>query len=194
MSATSKHQLQAETLFTYGNRIILIPSSSSSFNSFILLPVELFSKLAAPAATPPPTLESSSPSISVPSPSSISISIALSHAPIVGIPPVVLVIPPLAPTIPPIAISRVNQVIWDERIEMNAPWKQEQNEMLLLLLPLVNLSSMKKFLLPFSKDNSSGCAGDETLCPICQANPTTVYLTLHCQHRNECQGLHRNMT
>nr|KAJ0198278.1 hypothetical protein LSAT_V11C700353360 [Lactuca sativa] len=47
------------------------------------------------------------------------------------------------------------QLVWDEF-----------SEMLLLLLPLVNLSSMKNFLLPFSKDNSSGCAGDETLCPI----------------------------
>ncbi|CAI9290531.1 unnamed protein product [Lactuca saligna] len=57
MYATSEHHLQAETLFTYGNRIILIPSSLISFNSFILLPVELFSKSAAPAATPPPTPE-----------------------------------------------------------------------------------------------------------------------------------------
>ena len=48
--------------------------------------------------------------------------------------------------------------------------------MLLLLLPLLNSSSMKNFLHPFSKDSSSGSAGDETLCPICQANPTTMYL------------------
>nr|KAJ0210013.1 hypothetical protein LSAT_V11C400207530 [Lactuca sativa] len=46
--------------------------------------------------------------------------------------------------------------------------------MLLLLLPLLNSSSMKNFLHPFSKDSSSGSAGDETLCPICQANPTTI--------------------
>ncbi|KAI7750969.1 hypothetical protein M8C21_003300, partial [Ambrosia artemisiifolia] len=55
-------------------------------------------------------------------------------------------------------------------------------EMLLLLLPLLNSSSMKSFLSPFSKDKSSGSSGDETLCPICQTNPTTVYLALPCQH------------
>ncbi|KVH92949.1 Pex, N-terminal [Cynara cardunculus var. scolymus] len=62
-------------------------------------------------------------------------------------------------------------------------YMNRQLEMLLLLLPLLNSSSMKNFLRPFSKDNSSGSAGDETLCPICQANPTTVYLALPCQHR-----------
>ncbi|KAF8393397.1 hypothetical protein HHK36_021640 [Tetracentron sinense] len=55
-------------------------------------------------------------------------------------------------------------------------------EMLLLLIPLLNSSSIKKFLLPFSKDKSSGSAGDEAACPICLANPTIPFLALPCQH------------
>ena len=55
--------------------------------------------------------------------------------------------------------------------------------MLLLLLPLLNSSSIKSFLRPFSKDKSSNSEEDETLCPICQANPTIPFLALPCQHR-----------
>ncbi|WOL00804.1 hypothetical protein Cni_G09517 [Canna indica] len=59
----------------------------------------------------------------------------------------------------------------------------EFSEMLLLLLPLLNSSSIKRFLLPFSKDKSSGSAGDETLCPVCQSVPTIPFVALPCQHR-----------
>lgn len=55
--------------------------------------------------------------------------------------------------------------------------------MLLLLLPLLNSSSVKNFLLPFGKDKSSTSAEDETLCPICQTNPTLPFLALPCEHR-----------
>lgn len=76
----------------------------------------------------------------------------------------------------------MNRAVSFEYMNRQLVWN-EFSEMLLLLLPLLNSSSMKNFLRPFSKDNSSGSAGDETLCPICQANPTTVYLALPCQHR-----------
>ncbi|MQM09081.1 hypothetical protein Taro_041950 [Colocasia esculenta] len=56
-------------------------------------------------------------------------------------------------------------------------------EMLLLLLPLVNSSSIKKFLLPFSKDKSSSSSDDDSICPICQLNPTIPFVALPCQHR-----------
>jgi len=56
-------------------------------------------------------------------------------------------------------------------------------EMLLLLLPLLNSSSIKKFLSPFSKDNSSSSKVDDDTCPICQAIPTIPFLALPCQHR-----------
>lgn len=59
-------------------------------------------------------------------------------------------------------------------------WLQE---MLLLLLPLLNSASVKNFLRPFSKNKSSGSAEDDSACPICQANPTTPFLALPCEHR-----------
>lgn len=54
--------------------------------------------------------------------------------------------------------------------------------MLLLLLPLLNSSSIKKFL-PFSKEKSAGSSGDEAVCPVCQANPTIPFIAVPCQHR-----------
>jgi hypothetical protein len=56
-------------------------------------------------------------------------------------------------------------------------------EMLLLLLPLLNSSSVKKFLLPFSKDKSAGSFGDEADCPICRSSPSIPFIALPCQHR-----------
>ncbi|KAL6539196.1 peroxisome assembly protein (Peroxin-2) [Orobanche gracilis] len=56
-------------------------------------------------------------------------------------------------------------------------------EMLLLLLPLLNSSSVQKILRPFSKDKSSNSEGDEALCPICQTAPTTPFLAIPCRHR-----------
>ncbi|KAL4589201.1 hypothetical protein LXL04_002106 [Taraxacum kok-saghyz] len=76
----------------------------------------------------------------------------------------------------------MNRAVSFEYMNRQLVWN-EFSEMLLLLLPLLNSSSMKSFLRPFSKDNSSGSSGDETLCPICQTNPTTAYLALPCQHR-----------
>ncbi|KAA3479339.1 peroxisome biogenesis protein 2-like isoform X4 [Gossypium australe] len=56
-------------------------------------------------------------------------------------------------------------------------------EMLLLLLPLLNSSTVKSFLHPFSKDKSSSSKEDDSICPICRASPTLAYLALPCQHR-----------
>ncbi|KAK4736041.1 hypothetical protein R3W88_010302 [Solanum pinnatisectum] len=55
-------------------------------------------------------------------------------------------------------------------------------ELLLLLLPLLNSSSIKNFLRPFSKDKSSDSSVDDTLCPICQGKPTIPFLAIPCQH------------
>ncbi|KAL2338054.1 hypothetical protein Fmac_012500 [Flemingia macrophylla] len=55
--------------------------------------------------------------------------------------------------------------------------------MLLLLLPLLNSSSVKNLLRPFAKDKSSRSAEDDTACPICQAIPTIPFVALPCQHR-----------
>ncbi|KAJ0724737.1 putative transcription factor C2H2 family [Helianthus annuus] len=76
----------------------------------------------------------------------------------------------------------MNRAVSFEYMNRQLVWN-EFSEMLLLLLPLLNSSTMKNFLSPFSKDKASGSSGDETLCPICQTNPTTVYLALPCQHR-----------
>lgn len=65
------------------------------------------------------------------------------------------------------------------KLEFLCSWQ----EMLLLLLPLLNSSSMKNFLRPFSKDKSSTSAEDDSVCPICQASPTTPFLALPCEHR-----------
>jgi len=56
-------------------------------------------------------------------------------------------------------------------------------EMLLLLLPLLNSSSVKNLLRPFSKDKSSSSSEDGSACPICLATPTIPYVALPCQHR-----------
>eukprot|EP00262_Sarcandra_glabra_P004994 TRINITY_DN16231_c1_g2_i1.p1 TRINITY_DN16231_c1_g2~~TRINITY_DN16231_c1_g2_i1.p1 ORF type:complete len:353 (+),score=36.77 TRINITY_DN16231_c1_g2_i1:69-1127(+) len=76
----------------------------------------------------------------------------------------------------------MNRAVSFEYMNRQLVWN-ELSEMLLLLLPLLNSPSIKKFLLPFSKDKSSGSSGDETACPVCQAHPTIPFLALPCQHR-----------
>ncbi|MBA0628069.1 hypothetical protein Godav_022849 [Gossypium davidsonii] len=49
--------------------------------------------------------------------------------------------------------------------------------------PLLNSSTVKSFLHPFSKDKSSSSKEDDSICPICWASPTLVYLAFPCQHR-----------
>ncbi|KAL7114135.1 hypothetical protein ACP275_04G101100 [Erythranthe tilingii] len=76
----------------------------------------------------------------------------------------------------------MNRAVSFEYMNRQLVWN-EFSEMLLLLLPLLNSSSVKKLLQPFSKDKSSNLEGDEALCPICQATPSTPFLALPCQHR-----------
>ncbi|XP_073318191.1 peroxisome biogenesis protein 2 [Primulina huaijiensis] len=76
----------------------------------------------------------------------------------------------------------MNRSVSFEYMNRQLVWN-EFSEMLLLLLPLLNSSSVKNFLRPFSKDKSSSSERDEALCPICQTTPTTPFLALPCQHR-----------
>ncbi|KAG9150994.1 hypothetical protein Leryth_003108 [Lithospermum erythrorhizon] len=76
----------------------------------------------------------------------------------------------------------MNRAVSFEYMNRQLVWN-EFSEMLLLLLPLLNSSSMKNFLSPFSKNKSSSSTPDDNLCPICQANPTIPFLALPCQHR-----------
>lgn len=76
----------------------------------------------------------------------------------------------------------MNRAVSFEYMNRQLVWN-EFSEMLLLLLPLLNSSSIKSILRPFSKDKSSSSAEDDTACPICQASPTIPFLALPCQHR-----------
>ncbi|NP_001358566.1 peroxisome assembly factor 1 isoform X1 [Zea mays] len=76
----------------------------------------------------------------------------------------------------------MNRAVSFEYMNRQLVWN-EFSEMLLLLLPLLNSSSVKKFLLPFSKDKSGGSSGDEADCPICRSSPSIPFIALPCQHR-----------
>uniref|UniRef100_A0A6M2FC11 RING-type E3 ubiquitin transferase (cysteine targeting) n=1 Tax=Populus davidiana TaxID=266767 RepID=A0A6M2FC11_9ROSI len=76
----------------------------------------------------------------------------------------------------------MNRAVSFEYMNRQLVWN-EFSEMLLLLLPLLNSSSIKKILSPFSKDKSSSSKVDDDTCPICQAIPTIPFLALPCQHR-----------
>nr|KJB70405.1 hypothetical protein B456_011G073300 [Gossypium raimondii] len=76
----------------------------------------------------------------------------------------------------------MNRAVSFEYMNRQLVWN-EFSEMLLLLLPLLNSSTVKSFLHPFSKDKSSSSKEDDSICPICWASPTLVYLALPCQHR-----------
>ncbi|KAJ6394660.1 hypothetical protein OIU77_023798 [Salix suchowensis] len=75
----------------------------------------------------------------------------------------------------------MNRAVSFEYMNRQLVWN-EFSEMLLLLLPLLNSSSMKKLLSPFSKDKSSSSKVDDS-CSICQAIPAIPFLALPCQHR-----------
>lgn len=75
----------------------------------------------------------------------------------------------------------MNRAVSFEYMNRQLVWN-EFSEMLLLLLPLLNSSSMKSLLRPFSKDKSSSAEGDANVCPICLASPTVPFLALPCQH------------
>ncbi|KAJ4718087.1 Peroxisome biogenesis protein 2 [Melia azedarach] len=76
----------------------------------------------------------------------------------------------------------MNRAVSFEYMNRQLVWN-EFSEMLLLLLPLLNSSTVKSIFSPFSKDKSSSSTEDDSTCPICQASPTTPFLALPCQHR-----------
>ncbi|KAI4329230.1 hypothetical protein L6164_021517 [Bauhinia variegata] len=76
----------------------------------------------------------------------------------------------------------MNRAVSFEYMNRQLVWN-EFSEMLLLLLPLLNSSSVRNLLRPFSKDKSSSSAGNDTTCPICQATPTIPFVALPCEHR-----------
>ncbi|XVF74553.1 hypothetical protein PTKIN_Ptkin13bG0119100 [Pterospermum kingtungense] len=76
----------------------------------------------------------------------------------------------------------MNRAVSFEYMNRQLVWN-EFSEMLLLLLPLLNSSTVKSFLHPFSKDKSSSSTEGDSTCPICGASPTLPYLALPCQHR-----------
>ncbi|KAF8667748.1 hypothetical protein HU200_052658 [Digitaria exilis] len=76
----------------------------------------------------------------------------------------------------------MNRAVSFEYMNRQLVWN-EFSEMLLLLLPLLNSSSVKKFLLPFSKDKAGGSSGDEADCPICRSSPSIPFIALPCLHR-----------
>ncbi|PNY15651.1 peroxisome biogenesis protein 2-like, partial [Trifolium pratense] len=76
----------------------------------------------------------------------------------------------------------MNRAVSFEYMNRQLVWN-EFSEMLLLLLPLLNSSSVKNLLRPFSKDKSSSSDEDTTACPICQATPIIPFVALPCQHR-----------
>ncbi|KAB1218538.1 Peroxisome biogenesis protein 2 [Morella rubra] len=79
----------------------------------------------------------------------------------------------------------MNRAVSFEYMNRQLVWN-EFSEMLLLLLPLLNSSSLQNFLRPFSKDKSSSSKEDDTACPICLASPTIPFLAIPCQHRTRC--------
>ncbi|XP_055826366.1 peroxisome biogenesis protein 2-like [Solanum dulcamara] len=75
----------------------------------------------------------------------------------------------------------MNRAVSFEYMNRQLVWN-EFSELLLLVLPLLNSSSVKTFLHPFSKDKFSDSSVDDTLCPICQGKPTIPFLAIPCQH------------
>ncbi|KAL6624450.1 hypothetical protein ACP70R_031771 [Stipagrostis hirtigluma subsp. patula] len=75
----------------------------------------------------------------------------------------------------------MNRAVSFEYMNRQLVWN-EFSEMLLLLLPLLNSSSVKKLLLPFSKDKSANSSGDEANCPICRSSPSIPFIAHPCQH------------
>ncbi|CAN6456561.1 unnamed protein product [Victoria cruziana] len=76
----------------------------------------------------------------------------------------------------------MNRAVSFEYMNRQLVWN-EFSEMLLLLLPLLNASSVRRFLLPFSKDKQSGNSSDDTACPICHRSPAVPFSAQPCQHR-----------
>ncbi|KAI4324751.1 hypothetical protein MLD38_030208 [Melastoma candidum] len=76
----------------------------------------------------------------------------------------------------------MNRAVSFEYMNRQLVWN-EFSEMLLLLLPLLNSSTLKNLLRPFSKDKDKDSAVDGSACPVCQNNPSIPFLAIPCGHR-----------
>ncbi|KAK4784468.1 hypothetical protein SAY86_018836 [Trapa natans] len=76
----------------------------------------------------------------------------------------------------------MNRAVSFEYMNRQLVWN-EFSEMLLLLLPLLNSSSIQNLLRPFSKKKNTDSKGDVSSCPICHTSPSIPFLALPCQHR-----------
>ncbi|KAI4331439.1 hypothetical protein MLD38_029626 [Melastoma candidum] len=76
----------------------------------------------------------------------------------------------------------MNRAISFEYMNRQLVWN-EFSEMLLLVLPPLNSSTLKNLLRPFSKDKDKDSAGDGSACPVCRNNPSTPFLAIPCEHR-----------
>ncbi|CAN1286106.1 Peroxisome biogenesis protein 2 [Linum perenne] len=76
----------------------------------------------------------------------------------------------------------MNRGVSFEYMNRQLVWN-EFSEMLLLLLPLLNSSSFKSLLSPFSKNKSSSSTEEDGSCPICLTTPSIPFLAHPCQHR-----------
>lgn len=79
--------------------------------------------------------------------------------------------------------SNMNQNVSYEYMNRQLVW-QEFSELLLLILPLLNITSIRKALVyPFSSEHASKAVMKEDACPVCERCPIiTAYIALPCEH------------
>eukprot|EP00249_Psilotum_nudum_P009451 c21942_g1_i1 orf=474-1574(-) len=77
----------------------------------------------------------------------------------------------------------MNRAVSFEYMNRQLVW-HEFSELILLMLPLLNITSLKKALMyPFSNGQLGGPGFQEDSCPICEARPITItYVALPCEH------------
>eukprot|EP00250_Pteridium_aquilinum_P006359 c16301_g1_i1 orf=514-1479(-) len=78
----------------------------------------------------------------------------------------------------------MNRAVSFEYMNRQLVW-HEFSELLLLILPLLNITSIKKALtFPFSSEQTSKKKMKEDACPICEQSPITITYVAHpCQHQ-----------
>lgn len=78
----------------------------------------------------------------------------------------------------------MNRAVSFEYMNRQLVWN-EFSELLLLILPLLNTTSIKKILFfPFSKDHSPGSSAEDDACPVCGVNPITIpFIAIPCEHK-----------
>ncbi|XP_057867144.2 peroxisome biogenesis protein 2 isoform X2 [Cryptomeria japonica] len=78
----------------------------------------------------------------------------------------------------------MNRSVSFEYMNRQLVWN-EFSELLLLMLPLLNTTSIKKILFfPFAKDKSDGNSLEDDACPVCGANPILIsFIAVPCEHK-----------